>query len=141
MRKHAVVIAAAASSVGLSIGTASADTWSCAVNQKMGGAQIEQYRIEGKILKELTADKLMREWIPDSKTFLGFQYSILVNNKDAIIAESDYTGVNDQKVKEIYVVNIIIDKGTGNLIKSSVLSHLPDPNEIDTFYGSCTFDK
>jgi hypothetical protein len=124
-----------------SVGTAYAETWSCVVNEKIGNARIQQYRVEGKVLKELTADKLLRELMPKSDEFLGPSYNILLNNKDALIAESDYSGLNSEKVKEIYVVNIIIDRRTGNLIMTSILLHLPSPNEIETVYGSCTVDK
>ena len=139
--KTFIIIAAVAFCVALSASNAVADTWSCAVNKKIGGATIEQYRLEGAVLKDLTSDKIMREWMPASKEFLGPEYKVLVNNKDAIIAETDNTDVNSQKIKEIYVVNIIINKHIGTLIKTSILLHLPEPNEIGTIEGSCTFDK
>lgn len=124
--------------VGFNAKAAVGETWSCAVNEKIGGAQIQQYRVEGKKLKELTSDKLMREWAPSTNNFLGAEYDILHNDKDVLIAESDYAGLDEQKAKEVYVVNIIITKNNGNLLLTSILTHLPAPNEIGTVYGSCT---
>jgi hypothetical protein len=81
MKSRLVVAAAVTSWALFSVDRASAETWSCAVNEKIGGARIQQYRVEGKVLKELTSDKIMRKYMPDSKDFLGFEYNILLNNK------------------------------------------------------------
>ena len=133
-------IIAAMSYVIFSGGHGYAETWSCAINDKTW-PYVQQYRREGNVLRDLTADETLREMSINPDEIKGFVYNILLDNDYALIAELDFTETNSDKVREIYVVNIIIGKVTGNLIVTSVLSHLPEPNKIDAKYGSCTVDK
>jgi hypothetical protein len=137
------LVIAAISYVILSTGYAHGEVWSCAISNGPESADVQQYRLDGNVLKDLTDDKIWHEILreTDNSKFLGFQYNVLLNDKFAIIAELDSTETKGNKPRQIYVVNIIIDKVTGNLINTSILSHLPEPTKIDTRYGSCTVDK
>jgi hypothetical protein len=124
-------------------GSAFGETWHCAIKDALGLPQIDSFRVDGRILKELTSDKIWHE-IDRSlgkEEFAGDQFTILHNDKYSLIANSNYAGPDSTQTIEIYVRTIIIEKLRGNVIINSMLTHLPAPNEIETNYGTCTVDN
>ena len=140
MKKKLFLVAlAAASSAIFGAETAVGETWFCAVNAKLGGAQIQEFRVEGNKVREMTSDKSLKGDFKWGKgEFLGTEYNTLHNDKNSLIAVNYFSGLNSQNQLEVSVMSIIITKGNGNLLDTTIVAHLPAPNEIETVYGSCT---
>lgn len=125
----------------LSAGHADAEIWSCAIKEKGFGTNVQQYRRDGNVLEDLTMHKFLHRFIEDTDKSHDYLYNILLDNNYALIAELDSAKTYSDKATEIYVANVVIDKETGHFIRTTIVSHLPKPDEIETEYGSCTVDK
>lgn len=90
------------------------DDWFCAYQSPTTGQGLDQLRVEGMRLKNMSPDSLLRMYLPeDSPGFFGKGAQILIDNELALMAHDDAATTTREGATQIYSISVYIEKQTG----------------------------